>query len=39
MENYEEIGVIGRGSFGTVYKMQNRITKEYVAMKIIDKVW
>lgn len=38
MENYEQISIIGRGSFGEVFKMRDKRTNDIVAMKVISKV-
>lgn len=35
MNNYEILGQIGKGSFGTVYKCRARLTSMFVAMKVI----
>ena len=34
---YEKIELIGKGGFGTVYKVQNKKTNEYFAAKVLDK--
>lgn len=36
-DDYKIKSVIGKGSFATVRKGKNRITNEYVAIKIISK--
>ena len=36
-EVYEKIELIGKGGFGTVYKVQNKKTNEYFAAKVLDK--
>ena len=33
---YEIVEKIGRGTFGTVYKVKDKVTKEFRALKIID---
>ena len=33
MDKYEEIGIIGEGSYGTVVKCQHRETGQFVAIK------
>ena len=37
-EKYKEICIIGYGTYGKVYKVQNIKTEEYYAMKEIEKV-
>lgn len=34
-ENYEPVGFLGKGGFGTVVKAQNNKTKQIVAMKVV----
>ena len=36
-KNYEEKNKIGTGEYSTIYKVKNIKTKEYVAIKEIDK--
>ena len=36
-DKYEELGKLGTGSFGSVYKAKNKITGTYVAIKEIIK--
>ena len=36
-ETFKILHTIGRGSFATVKKAQNRETKEYVAVKVFSK--
>ena len=36
-EKYKEICIIGYGTYGKVYKVQNIKTEEYFAMKEIEK--
>ncbi len=37
-KKYEEIEKIGQGTFGKVIKAKNKMTHQYVAVKIIDKI-
>ena len=36
-KNYTNFERIGAGSYGNIYKAQNKITNSYVAIKEIDK--
>ena len=36
-EKYEELGKLGSGTFGNVYKAKNKSTGKYVAIKEITK--
>ncbi|KAL1130798.1 hypothetical protein AAG570_012039 [Ranatra chinensis] len=36
LEDYDVMGIIGSGSFGTCYKVRNRNTNEYFVWKAID---
>ena len=38
-EKYSNFEKIGKGTFGNIYKAQNKETKYYVAIKEIDKEW
>ncbi|KAF6161284.1 hypothetical protein GIB67_009171 [Kingdonia uniflora] len=37
MEKYEDRGVLGKGNFGMAKLMQNKVTKEYVAVKLLNR--
>jgi len=39
INHFENIRVIGRGSFGKVYLVQKKDTNEYYAMKVLKKEW
>ena len=39
MEDYEMITRLGGGSFADVYKAREKSTGEYVAIKILKRIW
>lgn len=36
-DDFNKISVIGRGSYGKVYKVQHYLTKDFYAMKVVKK--
>lgn len=37
ISDYDNVGTLGEGSYGTVYKVQNKLSKEMRAMKVLKK--